>query len=151
MIQLRSLSAMLQQTTNEDLFESHIGTLMDEIHTQINELVKNECSLKLDELIEQKNDPLMNVIPTLPLTFNGKKWAELVRLAKPSFSSKLSDEMRMLVTDLMNANSAKATTGKKKISNNFNPNQSTTSSNAPISQTGCLLMVFHHILLLCLF
>ena len=74
---------------------------MDAIRSKVNELVKNECSLKLDELVEQKNDPLMNVISTLPLNFNGEKWAELVQLAKPSFSSIVSNEMRISVTALM--------------------------------------------------
>ena len=46
-------------------FENNIGTLIDAIRSKINELVKNE-SLNFDDLIEQKDDPLIDVIPTPP-------------------------------------------------------------------------------------
>ena len=115
----------------KSFFEDTIGTLMDAIRSEINELVKNE-SLNFDELIEQKDDPLIGVIPTLPLTFNGEKWAGLVRLAKPSFSVKLSDDVRMSVTALVGTVMDKASNSSKgkvnKISKTHNTNQPTTSS-----------------------
>ena len=96
----------------KSFFENNIGTLMDTIRSEINEIVKNE-SLNFDDLIEQKDDPLIDVIPTLPLTFNGEKWALLVQLAKPSFGIKLTDEMRKSVTALLGKVMDKASTAGK--------------------------------------